>query len=88
MAYRIHQAAPGREVRLAGELPLEIVIEVMPVKDAMNSCLKRVRSTGRGKTEVEKNRDVAGYHVGGAGTAVDIGDLPGCRRKVFVAFIP
>src|SRR5690625_7188562 len=42
----------------------------------------------RGKTKIEQHLYLAGNHIGGAGTAVNIGYLKGSRGKKLVPFIP
>lgn len=50
--------------------------------------LQLLRCAGRRKSEIEEDFNVARNDVAGARPAVNIGNLPGCRREVRVARVP
>ena len=87
-AQGLDQLAARREIRRAGERPFEFVIEPVTIEHGANALLELVGRARRGKAEIEHHLDLARDDVGRPGAAVDIGDLPGGRRKVFVAPVP
>ena len=86
---RIHQVAARRQVGLAGGLlPFQFIFQLVLVEDGMDALLQAVHRAGGGMAEVEQYLHRARHHVGRAGAAVDVGDLPGGRREIFVALVP
>ena len=87
-ADRIHQIAARREVGLAGEFPFQIVFQPVLVENGVDLLFQAIHRAGGGEAEIEQDLDRAGHHIGGTGAAVDVGDLPGSRREIFVAVVP
>ena len=87
-AQGLDQPAARREIRRPGKGPIELVIEPVAIEyraDTRFQCFGRARC---GKAEVEQDFHLPGNDVGSSGSAVDVRDLPGRGRKVFVAAVP
>ena len=76
------------EKGLAGKRPLQIVVQTVFVEDFMYPLFQAAVGRFGGKTEVEFHVQAARNHVGGAGTALDIGNLETGGREIGVALIP
>src|SRR5690625_677076 len=58
------------------------------MKDSFGALAQLRLGDLRGNTKIEQHLYLAGNHIGGAGTAVNIGYLKGSRGKKLVPFIP
>src|SRR5882762_3031570 len=87
-AQDLDQLAPRREIGRPGKRPFESVVEPMAIEYRLDACFQLLRRARRGEAEIEHDLHFTGDDVGCAGTPVDIRDLPGGGRKVFVATIP
>src|SRR5690606_15935396 len=86
--HRVHQGAAFGQERLAGQVPVQLIVQVMLGEHHFDTRLQlRCRHFG-GKTEVEHHFALARNHVGGTGASVDIGDLEAGRREELVAVVP
>lgn len=63
-------------------------VQAMFIQDGRDPLLQALDGGLGREAEVEHRRQVAGDHVGGAGTGIEVGNLEAGRREEGVAVIP
>src|SRR5690606_1251788 len=72
----------------AGQRPVDAPVQAVPVENGGHALLEAFLGGFGAEAEVEHHLQLAGDHVGGAGAAVNVGDLEAGRREVGVAVVP
>ncbi len=84
----VHQGAAVGEERLAGQLPLDLVIQAVALQDGFGALAQFEIGDFGGKAEIEQHLAITGNHIGGAGAGVDVGDLKAGGREEIIAPVP
>jgi hypothetical protein len=84
----VDQLAGGGQEGVAGEAPVELVVQAGVVEDGVDALLDAGLGLLGGEAQVEQCRQLCGDDVVGAGAGVDVGDLEAGGREVVVAQVP
>src|SRR5262249_12497103 len=84
----IHEASALGDEPYAGQRPLELELEAVPREHGFEAALQIFHRARGPEAKVEQYGELARDYVVGTRPGIDVGNLPGGRGEVLVAFVP
>jgi hypothetical protein len=84
----VEQLAGRGQEGQAGQVPVELVVQLVRVEDRVDALLDGLGRLLGGEAQIEDRRQRVRDDVVGAGAGVEVGDLQAGGRKVLVARVP